>query len=34
LGEIISGLGAELTSQPFKAGVGQEHIIYFSSSAP
>ena len=29
LREILSGLGAELKSQPLKAGGGQEHIIYF-----
>jgi hypothetical protein len=29
LREILFGLGAELKSQPLKAGGGQEHIIYF-----
>ena len=29
LWEILSGLGAELKSQPLKAGGGQEHIICF-----
>ena len=33
LREILSGLGAELKSQPLKAGGGQEHIIYFPGNS-